>query len=82
LRNRPNPFNPSTAISFKLQAASKVSLKIYDTAGRLVTTLVDGWREAGTHEVTFDGSKLASGIYLAKLTAGDFSQVQKLVLTK
>jgi hypothetical protein len=44
--------------------------------------LVDGWREAGVHEVTFDGSKLASGIYLAKLTAGEFSGVQKLVLLK
>jgi hypothetical protein len=78
----PNPFNPSTAISFKLQAASKVSLKIYNTAGRLVTTLVDGWREAGTHEVTFDGSKLASGIYLYKLTCGQNPQTGKMVLLK
>jgi uncharacterized delta-60 repeat protein len=78
----PNPFNLSTAISFRLQAASHVSLRVYDTAGRLVSTLVDGWREAGTHEVTFDGSDRPSGLYFAKLTAGDFSQVQKMVLMK
>jgi hypothetical protein len=78
----PNPFNPTTALSFKLQAASQVSLKIYDTAGRLVVTLVDGWRDAGTHSATFDGSMLASGIYLAKLQAGEVSSVQKLVLMK
>jgi flagellar hook assembly protein FlgD len=71
-----------TALSFELQAASLVTLKVYDTAGRLVTTLVDGWREAGTHEMTFDGSKLASGIYLAKMQAGEFTAVQKLVLIK
>ncbi len=63
----PNPFNPTTAISFKLQASSYISLKVHDTAGRLVATLVEGWREAGTNEVTFDGSKLASGIYLYRM---------------
>jgi hypothetical protein len=78
----PNPFNPSTVASFELRVPSHVSLKVYDTSGRLVTTLVDGWRAAGTHEVTFDGSKLASGIYLAKLEAGGFAAVQKLVLLK
>jgi hypothetical protein len=78
----PNPFNPATAIRYKIQEARFASLKVYDTSGRLIATLVDGWREAGTHEVTFDGSKLASGIYLAKLQAGEFSEVQKLVLMK
>jgi hypothetical protein len=78
----PNPFNPSTAISYQLTAFSHVNLKVYDTAGRLVTTLVDKQGEAGAHEVTFDGSALASGIYLARLTAGDFTATQKLVLVK
>jgi hypothetical protein len=90
LKVNPNPFNPSTAISYQLQAASRVSLKVYDTAGRLVATLVEGWREAGTHEATFDGSGLASGFYLAKLEAVELSgsgatptiRVQKLVLLK
>jgi subtilisin family serine protease len=78
----PNPFNPSTALSYKLQAASHVSLNVYDTAGRLVTTLVNGWREVGTHEVTFDGSGLASGMYLYALTAGGNTISGKMVLMK
>jgi hypothetical protein len=78
----PNPFNPSTVASYKLQVASHISLNVYDTAGRLVATLVEGWREAGEHSVTFDGSKLASGVYLAKINAVDFAAVQKLVLLK
>jgi uncharacterized delta-60 repeat protein len=78
----PNPFNPLTTIRYNLSTASQVSLTVYDTAGRLVTTLIDGWQEAGTHNATFDGSKLASGIYLAKLEAGEFKSVQKLVLMK
>jgi hypothetical protein len=78
----PNPFNPTTAISFKLQAASHVSLRIYDTAGRLVAQLVNGWQDAGDHQITFDGSGMPSGIYFAKLKAGEISQVQKLILLK
>jgi hypothetical protein len=78
----PNPLNHTTTISYELRAASHVSLKIYDTAGRLMTTLADGQREAGTHHATFDGSNLASGIYLAKLQAREFTAVQKLVLLK
>jgi len=78
----PNPFNPSTAVSYELRASSYVSLRAYDTSGREVATLVDGWKKAGVHEVTFDASGLPSGIYLARLTAGDVTQVQKLVLLK
>jgi len=78
----PNPFNPETVASYELRAASRVSLRVYDTAGREVATLVDGWRNVGVHEVTFDAAGLPSGIYFAKLQAGDFSGVQKLVLLK
>jgi hypothetical protein len=78
----PNPFNPSTVASFELRVASQVSLKAYDTAGRLVATLVDGWREAGHHQVTFDGSRLASGLYFVKMQAGEFSAVKKMMLVK
>ena len=78
----PNPFNASIALSFKLQAASHVNLKVSDTAGRLVATLVDGWREAGTHEVTFDGSKLASGVYLYNMQAGAEKTTGKMLLLK
>jgi subtilisin family serine protease len=81
-QNSPNPFNPITAISYQLSADSHVSLRIYNTAGRLVTELVNGRREAGVHEETFDGSNLASGVYLYRLHAGDFAAVQKLILLK
>jgi hypothetical protein len=78
----PNPFNPTTALSYKLQATSHVRLTVWDTAGRLVSTLVDGMREAGQHQVTFDGSHLASGMYFVSMQAGDFSAVQKMMLVK
>lgn len=79
---RPNPFNPTTVFSFELRTAGHVSLKVYDTAGRLVATLADGWREAGRHEVTFEGSGLASGIYVYCLSAGDFNASGKMTLMK
>jgi hypothetical protein len=65
--SRPIPFNATTVVSFELRVASQVRLRVYDTAGRLVSTLVDGWREGGRHEVSFDGSGLASGVYLYRL---------------
>jgi hypothetical protein len=81
-QNRPNPFNPVTAISYKLQASSHVSLKVYDISGRMVATLVEGWQETGSHEVTFDGSRLSSGLYFVKMQAGSFSTVRKMMLVK
>jgi len=87
----PNPFNPSTVLSFDLPAASLVKLEVFDINGRDVGAHCMrpeglGTRsvplQAGTHQIPFDGSGLPSGIYLARLTAGDFSAVQKLVLMK
>jgi hypothetical protein len=78
----PNPFNSSTIVSYRLQVAGHVSLKVYDTAGRLVATLVEGWREAGEYQVTFDGSGLPSGVYLYRLQAGENMAAGKLVLLK
>jgi hypothetical protein len=78
----PNPFNPTTTISYELQAASQVSLKVYDTVGRLVATLVDDQQEAGTHLVTFEGSHLVSGLYFVQMTAGGRSETQKIMLLK
>ncbi len=82
VQNTPNPFNASTAISYQLSADSYVSLRVYDTAGRLVATLVDGWRSAGTHELTWEAGDLPSGMYFARLEAGDYVGVQKLILVK
>ncbi|RJP79802.1 MAG: T9SS C-terminal target domain-containing protein [Candidatus Zixiibacteriota bacterium] len=78
----PNPFNPVTVARFELRDARHVTLRVYDTAGREVATLVEGWREAGVHEVTFDASALPSGIYFARLSSDGLTQVQKLILLK
>jgi hypothetical protein len=76
----PNPFNPSTVAIYKLQVADNISLKVYDTAGRLVATLVEGWRDAGEYRVTFDGSRLPSGVYLCRLEAGRQQHIYKKIL--
>ena len=76
----PNPFNPSTAISYQLQAASLVSLTIFDIAGREVAKLVEGFKPAGSHSVTWNAEGLTSGVYFARLTAGEFKQTKKILL--
>jgi len=86
--NYPNPFNPETYISVALPVASQVNLKIYNVAGQLVKTLVDGEEMVpGMHVVRWDctnetGEKVASGIYFYKMSAGDFHAVKKMVVTK
>ncbi len=81
-QNYPNPFNPTTVISYKLSAISNVTLKVYDILGRVVATLVSEKQNAGNYSVTFDGGRLASGVYFYRLTAGNFVSVKKLVLVK
>jgi hypothetical protein len=81
-QNYPNPFNPTTNIEFSIPERSHVTLKVYDVLGNEVATLVDGWMESTNHQVTFDGSKLASGIYYYTLMAGNFSSTKKLILLK
>jgi photosystem II stability/assembly factor-like uncharacterized protein len=81
-QNYPNPFNPTTAISFQLPVASHVTLVVCDLLGRKVAVLVNGKRDAGVHEVMFDGSNFASGVYLYRLQAGDFVQSKKLLLLR
>jgi hypothetical protein len=81
-QNYPNPFNPSTTIKYELPKASEVRLSVFDMLGREVSVLVNERRDAGVHLVTFDGSGLSSGVYVYRLTAGDFVQSQKLMLVK
>ncbi|MCK9408124.1 MAG: FG-GAP-like repeat-containing protein [Bacteroidetes bacterium] len=82
-QNYPNPFNPSTTIGFTLQESGLTTLKIYDVIGREVATLVNEHLEAGVyHQKTFDGSKLSSGIYFARLQKSDKVQLKKLSLLK
>lgn len=82
LYNYPNPFNPLTKIHYIIPHASMVSLKVYDIDGREINTLVHEYQQPGHYIVPFDGSEIASGIYLYKLTSGDKVQVQKMVLMK
>jgi hypothetical protein len=79
---QPNPFNAITIISFSLPEATWVEIAIYDVSGRLVSGLVDGWMTAGTHQTDFNGSNLASGVYICRLQAGIHSSSKKLVLLK
>lgn len=81
-QNYPNPFNPETQIRFTLDKAGHVELKVYNSAGRLVRTLVDRELRAGLHEPTFDGSNLASGIYFYRLVTGHQTFVKKMTLIK
>jgi hypothetical protein len=78
----PNPFNPLTTISFSLPAASKVSLKIYNTVGQLMTTLVDEQLAQGNHEFQWHALQMSSGIYFYTLTSGSFSQTKRMILLK
>ena len=80
--NYPNPFNPSTEISFDMPYGAPATLKVYDILGREVATLADGILEAGTHRVTFDGTGLASGVYIYRLESNNFVQSRKMVLMK
>lgn len=80
--NYPNPFNPSTIIGYRLPVRSYVTLNVYDILGREIETLVSGVKNAGSYSITFNASKLASGIYLYKLHAGNFVQVRKMILLK
>ena len=81
-QNYPNPFNPKTVISYNLAEYSRVKLKIYDTCGREVVTLTDKEQSAGIHEIEFDGSNLSSGLYLYEITAGNYSQIKKMILMR
>jgi hypothetical protein len=86
--NRPNPFNPATAIAFDLPAtADRVTLRVYDLSGRLVKTLADGVLTAGRHTVDWDGRDLAggavaSGIYIYELRSGAESVARRMILLK
>ena len=81
-QNYPNPFNPSTQIKFALAEQSQVTLRVYNILGKEIATLVNDVKGAGIHEVNFDGTGLASGVYFYTLQAGKFSQTNKMILIK
>ena len=81
-QNYPNPFNPTTQISYQVPTNGFVTLKVYDVLGNAVQTLVDGYQQIGKYNITFDGSKLASGVYFYTIKVNDFSATKKLILLK
>ncbi|MBS4033600.1 MAG: T9SS type A sorting domain-containing protein [Ignavibacterium sp.] len=86
-QNFPNPFNPSTMISFSLLVDAKVSLKVFDILGQEVMTIVNNNLSAGAHEYTFDASNFNSGVYFYRIEATgvdgqNFTSVKKMILTK
>lgn len=82
MQNYPNPFNPSTTIEYSIPSGSFVSLKIYDMAGKEVSTLVSKQQELGTYIVDWNASNLSSGVYFYRLNAGNFTETKKMILAK
>jgi endoglucanase len=81
-QNYPNPFNPETTISYNLPESAYVELKIFDLRGRQVGKIVEGQKSPGVYRVKFDGSRIASGLYLYRINAGDYAQTRKMVLVR
>ena len=81
-QNYPNPFNPTTNIKYQIKNNSFVTLKVYDILGKEIATLVNEKLKPGEYESTFDGSSFSSGIYFYRLTCGDFTQTNRMVLIK
>ncbi len=81
-QNHPNPFNPTTKISWQSPVNGQQTLKVYDVLGREVATLVDEYREAGSYEIEFDATNLPSGMYIYRLQSGSYSDVKKMILSK
>ena len=81
-QNYPNPFNPTTVIGYMLPRSSNVKLIVYDMLGREIKTLVNEFKQAGSYNVSFDASSLASGVYFYRINAGDFTDVKKMMLVK
>ena len=81
-QNYPNPFNPSTAIGFQLLAVSDVELSIYNVLGEKIVTLVSEKLKAGYHQVEWDASGFASGVYFYRLQSGSIVKIKRMVLAK
>ena len=81
-QNYPNPFNSQTSIAFDLPVDSEVRLEVYNVVGQRIATLVDGPQPAGSHTVSFDASRLASGVYVYRIQAGSYVKTHKMTLVK
>jgi hypothetical protein len=81
-QNYPNPFNPTTNVQFSIIKVQFVTLKVFDMLGKEVATLVNETLEPGTYETTFHGSQFPSGVYFAKLEAGTYNNIIKMLMIK
>jgi len=81
-QNNPNPFNPSTIISYNIPAASKVTLDVYDLLGRHVQSLLNDYQEQGSHSISFNASGLSSGVYFYRIVAGQYTATRQMVLIR
>ena len=81
-QNYPNPFNPQTRIAFNLKKAEDVKLSVFNLLGQEVSVLVQQKMIAGSHEVTFDASNLATGVYVYRIETPSFAQTKKMLLVK
>ncbi len=82
LQNFPNPFNPTTLIKFSIPKSEFVQIKIYDILGTEIKTLVNEFIESGYHEFEFEAIDLPSGVYLYRITSGNYSETKKMLLLK
>ena len=78
----PNPFNPTTIVNYQLPQAGFVSLKIFDTMGREVQTLVNEFKDMGSYNISFNASGIPSGIYFYHLQTGNYISTKKMILLK
>ncbi|MDZ7764169.1 MAG: T9SS type A sorting domain-containing protein [Melioribacteraceae bacterium] len=81
-QNYPNPFNPETNIEYSITQNSFVKLKVYDVLGNEITTLVDEEKFPGKHKVKFNADELSTGIYLYKISSGDYTETRKMLYLK
>jgi len=81
-QNYPNPFNPKTIIRWQLETSSSVNLSIYNSLGQKICTLISEKQAAGSHQIEFDGTRLASGIYFYRLQSGKKVQMKKMLFIK
>jgi len=81
-QNYPNPFNPVTVIAYNITSGNNVNLKVFDSNGKEIMTLVNERKEAGSYSVQFDGSNFASGIYYYSIQSGNFTDTKKMIMVK
>lgn len=81
-QNYPNPFNPETKIEFTLPESQKITLQVFDTLGRKIRTILNEFFPTGSHDVTFNGYGLSSGVYFYRMTANKYSETKSMMLLK